>query len=565
MTEENNEAEEARSNFIQEIIDADLKSGKRTSVVTRFPPEPNGYLHIGHAKSICLNFGLAEKYNGTCHLRFDDTNPEKEDTEYTESIQRDVKWLGFDWGQNLFYASDYFDQLYDYAVQLIKDGKAFVCSQSADEMCEFRGSLTEPGKNSPYRDRTVEENLGLFEKMKNGEFEEGVQILRAKIDMASPNLNMRDPAIYRIRKVEHHRTGNKWCIYPMYDFTHCLSDAIEKITHSVCTLEFEDHRPMYDWVLDEAGTQAHPQQIEFARLNLKRTVMSKRHLRKMVEDGLVSGWDDPRMPTISGMRRRGFTPASIRNFCNSIGVAKNNSTIDMAVLEHQLREDLNATALRVMAVLDPLKLVITNYPDDKEEELDAINNPGDDSAGSRKLPFSKEIYIERGDFMEDPPKKFFRLGPGREVRLKHAYLITCDEVIKDEAGNVTELHCTYDTESRGGSAPDGRKVRGTLHWVSVKHAIEAEVRLYDYLFTKEDPYDVEEGQDFTSNTNPDSLEMIASALVEPGLANSTPDQRFQFLRLGYFCRDSGDSDSGKPVFNRTISLKDTWAKRIKQG
>ncbi|MDD5066291.1 MAG: glutamine--tRNA ligase/YqeY domain fusion protein, partial [bacterium] len=535
-----NTAEPApKIDFIREIINADLKAGKNNGrVETRFPPEPNGYLHIGHAKAICLNFGIARDYKGACHLRFDDTNPSKEETEYVESIQDNIKWLGFDWGKNLFYASDYFDKLYEYAVRLIKAGKAYVCDLNPGQIREYRGTLTLPGKESPFRTRSIEENLGLFEKMRNGEFAEGSRVLRAKIDMASPNLNMRDPVIYRILKVDHHRTGSKWCIYPMYDFTHCISDAIERITHSVCTLEFEDHRPLYDWVLDELKTESHPQQIEFARLNLTYTLMSKRKLLDLVENRVVSGWDDPRMPTISGLRRRGCTPAAIRNFCDRIGVAKANSVVDVSLLEFCIREDLNKHAPRVMAVLNPLKVIIDNYPDDKTEELDAENNPEDPSMGSRKILFSRVIYVEKDDFLEVPVKKFFRLAPGQEVRLKHAYYIRCTDVKKDpKTGEVTELHCTYDPETRGGGSADNRVVRGTLHWVSAAHSIPAEVRLYEYLFVKPDPEDVEEGSDFKKNLNPASLVKLTSCRVEKRLADAKPGDRFQFLRQGYFCAD----------------------------
>jgi len=560
--------------FIRSIVAEDLRTNKHDGrVVTRFPPEPNGYLHIGHAKSICLNFGIAAEHeNGVCHLRFDDTNPYKEDVEYIESIQEDVRWLGFDWGEHLYYASDYFDQLYQWAIQLIKDGKAYVDSLNADEIRKFRGTLTEPGKNSPYRDRTVEENLDLFERMKNGEFEDGTHVLRAKIDMASPNINLRDPTIYRIRHATHHRTGDRWCIYPMYDYTHPLSDAIEGITHSICTLEFENNRPLYDWFLGNIDVPCHPEQIEFARLNLSYTVMSKRKLLELVEGGYVDGWDDPRMPTISGLRRRGYTPEAIRDFCEKIGVAKTNSVVDIALLEHCLREDLNRRAQRVMAVLQPLKVIITNYPEGKVEMLDAQNNPEDPGMGSRKIPFSRVLYIERDDFREDPPKKYFRLAPGREVRLKHAYYITCEHVVKDEkTGEVLELHCTCDPETRGGwskdgrkvKGKDGRKVKGTLHWVSASHAVGVEVRLYDYLFTKENPLDVSEGGDFKDNLNPSSLEKLTGCMVEPFLSDTKPGDRFQFLRLGYFCTFCTDRDTtsdGAPVFNRTVTLRDTWAK-----
>ncbi len=545
--------------FIRAIIDADIKSGKYESRVhTRFPPEPNGYLHIGHAKSICLNFGIAREYNGLCNLRFDDTNPSKEDIEYVNSIKEDVKWLGFDWGDREFYASDYFDQLYEYAVQLIKKGKAYVCDLSPEEIREYRGTLTEPGKESPYRNRSVEENLNLFERMKKGEFPEGSRTLRARIDMSSGNINMRDPVIYRILYAEHHRTGNKWCIYPMYDFAHCFSDSIERITHSICTLEFEDHRPLYDWFLNELDVY-HPQQIEFARLNLSHTVLSKRKLIQLVSEGFVKGWDDPRMPTISGLRRRGYTPEAIRNFCNRIGVAKRDSTVEIGLLEHCIREDLNKRALRVMAVLNPLKIVIENYEEGLTEELEAINNPEDISMGTRKVPFSRTIFIEREDFMENPPKQFYRLAPGREVRLRYAYFIKCIDVIKDRTGEIKELRCTYDPSTRGGDAPDGRKVKATLHWVSAEHSIEAEVRLYNSLFTKEDPDDVEEGKTFLDYINPESLTVLNSCRVEPSLSGVKPGGIYQFERQGYFCADP-DSIAGRPVFNRTVTLKDTWAK-----
>ncbi|MFW5499739.1 MULTISPECIES: glutamine--tRNA ligase/YqeY domain fusion protein [unclassified Maridesulfovibrio] len=548
-------------NFITAIIDKDNETGKYEGrVATRFPPEPNGYLHIGHAKSICLNFGLAKDYKGTCNLRFDDTNPVKEDTEYVESIEKDVRWLGFDWEDRLHYSSDYFDKLYGFAVQLIKEGKAYVDSLSAEEIREYRGTLTEPGKNSPYRDRSVEENLDLFERMKNGEFEDGKHVLRAKIDMASPNVILRDPTIYRIRKAHHHRTGDKWCIYPMYDFTHCISDSLEKITHSICTLEFENNRALYDWTLETLGVYR-PQQIEFARLNLSYTVMSKRRLIQLVEEGHVSGWDDPRMPTISGMRRRGYSPASIRNFCERIGVAKAANMVDFALLEFSVREDLNAHSNRVMGVVNPIKLVIDNYPEGQVEEFEVQNNPEDESAGSRKIPFTKTLYIERDDFMEDAPKKFFRLSVGREVRLRAAYYVTCTDVIKDENGEVVELRCTYDPETRGGWSNDGRKVKGTIHWVSVDHAVEAEVRLYDHLFTKENPMDNKDGSDFKDHINADSLE-VRTAYVEPSLANVEPGFRCQFERIGYFCADT-DYTSEKPVFNRTVTLRDSWKKIAK--
>lgn len=551
-------------NFIQNIINEDLKSGKNDGRVhTRFPPEPNGYLHIGHAKSICLNFGLAAANGGLCNLRFDDTNPSKEETEYVESIMDNVRWLGFDWEDRLYYASDYFDQLYEFACQLIKKGKAYVCDLSAQEIKEYRGTLTEPGRESPYRNRSVEENLDLFQRMKNGEFPDGARVLRAKIDMASPNLNMRDPVIYRIQHSHHHRTGDKWCIYPMYDFAHPLSDALENITHSICTLEFADHRPLYDWCIEQVdyGKEilGRPQQIEFARLNLTYTVMSKRKLRLLVEKGFVRGWDDPRMPTIAGLRRRGYTPESIRDFCERIGVAKRNSTVDIALLEHCIREDLNRRAPRVMAVLRPLKVVITNYPEDQVEWLTTENNVEQPEMGTREIPFTREIYIEQEDFMEDPPKKFFRLKPGGEVRLKSAYIIQCQEVIKDEQGQIIELHCTYDPDSKTGGPNAGRKVKGTLHWVSAPYGIPAEVRLYDNLFLKENPDDEEEGTDFTSFLNPNSLEVLTDCLVEPSLAEAPVESRYQFLRQGYFVVDP-DSSSGRPVFNRVVGLRDSWAK-----
>ena len=552
------EGKDKPTDFIREIIREDLKAGKFDSRVhTRFPPEPNGYLHIGHAKSICLNFGIANEFKGLCNLRFDDTNPTKEEVEYVESIKEDVKWLGFDWDKREYYASDYFEKMYGYAVELIKKGRAYVCDLNADEIREYRGTLTEPGKESPYRNRAVEENLELFEKMRKGEFPDGSHTLRAKIDMKSGNINMRDPVIYRIMHAEHHRTGNKWRIYPMYDYAHCVSDSIEGITHSICTLEFEDHRPLYDWFLNELGVY-HPQQIEFARLNLSYTVLSKRRLIQLVQEGHVNGWDDPRMPTISGLRRRGYTPESIRNFCERIGVAKRDSLVDMALLEHCIREGLNKSAQRVMAVLKPLKVVITNYPENQTEELEAINNPEDESMGKRKVPFSRILYIERDDFRENPPKEFFRLAPGREVRLRYAYYITCIDVIKDQTtGEVTELHCTYDPATRGGDSPDKRKVMATLHWVSASHAIKAEVRLYDHLFTK--PVPGEESNDFKTDINPKSLELLKQCFVEPSLANSKSGNRFQFERMGYFCVDR-DSTKEKPIFNRTVTLKDTWAK-----
>jgi glutaminyl-tRNA synthetase len=556
---ENKEKKESLD-FIRTIIEDDIASGKHQGRVhTRFPPEPNGYLHIGHAKSICLNFGLAREYNGLCNLRFDDTNPTKEEAEYVESIKNDVRWLGFDWEDREYYASDYFQDLYELAVELIRQGKAFVCDLSPEQIREFRGTLTEPGKESPYRDRTIEENLDLFERMKAGEFPDGSRTLRAKIDMSAPNLNMRDPVIYRILHADHHRTGDTWCIYPMYDFAHSLSDSLEEITHSICTLEFEDHRPLYDWFLEELDV-FRSRQIEFARLNLNYTIMSKRKLLQLVREGHVSGWNDPRMPSISGLRRRGFTPKSIRDFCSRIGVAKRESIVDIALLEHCLREDLNQQAQRVMVVLNPLKVIIDNYPEDKEEEIEAVNNPEDESMGTRNVPFSREIYIERDDFREDPPKKFFRLAPGREVRLKHAYYITCVRVVKDEnTGEVKELHCTYDPESRGGWTKDRRRVKGTLHWVSVPHAVDTEVRLYDYLFTKEDPSDVEEGKDFMDYLNPESLTILKNCKAEPGLSQSAAGERFQFLRKGYFCVDP-DTRDGHLVFNRTVALRDTWAK-----
>jgi len=550
------------SNFIRHIIEEDLKVNKNEGrVSTRFPPEPNGYLHIGHAKSICLNFGLAAQYGGTCNVRFDDTDPSGETMEYVESIKTDVKWLGFDWEDRLFHASDYFDQLYDYAVQLIRDGKAYVCSLSPEEIREFRGTLTRPGKDSPYRTRTVEENLDLFERMRAGEFEDGAHVLRAKIDMASQNLNMRDPIIYRIRHMAHYRTGNKWCLYPMYDFTHCLSDSIEGITHSICTVEFEDHRPLYDWVLDELDVPCHPQQIEFARLNLGYTILSKRRLVELVEKGHVSGWDDPRMPTLAGIRRRGYTPESIRDFCERIGVAKSDSIVDVALLEHCLREDLNQRAPRVMGVLRPLRVIIDNYPEDQTEELDCPYYPEDPGMGTRKVPFSRVLYIEREDFQEVPPKKFFRLAPGREVRLRYAYYITCTEVIKDEkSGEVVELRCTYDPETRGGWSPDGRKVKSTLHWVLAAHSIQAEVRLYDRLFTVANPTGQKDGPHFTEYLNPNSLKMLTSCRLEPSLAGAPPGSRYQFERLGYFCVDSRDSSDERLVFNRIVTLRDSWAK-----
>ena len=552
----------APSDFIRDIIDEDIRTGKYGGRVhTRFPPEPNGYLHIGHAKSICLNFGIAAQYGGLCNLRFDDTNPTKEEREYVESILDAVRWLGFDWGDRLYYASDYFQQMYEYAVQLIKAGLAYVDDLNADEMREYRGTLTQPGRESPFRGRSVEENLDLFARMAAGEFPDGARVLRARIDMASPNLNLRDPVMYRILHAEHHRSGNRWCIYPMYDWAHGIEDSIERITHSICTLEFEDHRPLYDWFLEKLGVYR-PQQIEFARLNLTYTVMSKRKLLQLVEGRHVSGWDDPRLPTIAGLRRRGYTPASIREFCDRIGVAKTESTIDVSLLEHCIREDLNRTAPRVMAVLNPLRVVIDNYPEDRIEEVEAVNNPEDPAAGKRKVPFSRVLYIERDDFREAPPAKFFRLAPGREVRLRYAYLITCVGVTRDPAtGEITELHCTYDPATRGGDAPDGRKVKGTIHWVSAPNAMRAEVRLYDRLFTVENPGDVEEGCE--SVLNPKSLEVVM-AYLEPSLASAVPGSRYQFERLGYFCVDTRDYSAVKPVFNRTVALRDSWAKIEKQ-
>jgi len=552
--------------FIREIIASDVRAGKNGGrVVTRFPPEPNGYLHIGHAKSICLNFGVAQEFGGVCHLRFDDTNPEKEDKEYVEAIKEDVRWLGYDWGDKLFFASDYFERLYDYAVELIRRGKAYVCHLSTEQIREYRGTLTEPGRESPYRNRSVEENLRLFAEMRAGKFREGECVLRAKIDMASPNLNLRDPVLYRIKYVPHHRTGTKWCIYPMYDFAHALSDMIEGITHSLCTLEFEDHRPLYDWFLDTLETPCHPQQIEFARLNLSYTVLSKRKLVELVEGGYVNGWDDPRMPTLAGLRRRGVPPEAIRDFCQRIGVAKRDSLVDIALLEHCIREDLNRRAPRVMGVLRPLKVVIENYPPDLVEEMDAVNNPEDPAAGTRKVPFSRELWIEAEDFSENPPKKFYRLAPGREVRLRYGYLITCRDVVKDAAGNVVELRCTYDPATRGGDTPDGRKVKATLHWVSVAHAIPAEVRLYDRLFTVENPGLERDGADYKSFLNPNSLQVISHAWVEPSLAQAKPGERYQLERIGYFCVDPDTERAGKLVLNRTVTLKDTWARLQQRG
>jgi glutaminyl-tRNA synthetase len=548
------------TDFIRAIIEEDLRKNKHSGrIATRFPPEPNGYLHIGHAKSICLNFGVASQYGGVCHLRFDDTNPTREETEYTQSIKEDVRWLGFDWGEHEYHASDYFEQLYKYAVQLIEEGKAYVDDLSADEIREYRGTLSGPGRESPFRNRPVEENLDLFRRMRAGEFKDGSRVLRAKIDMASPNVNLRDPTIYRIRNVAHHRTGDTWNIYPMYDFAHCLSDSIERITHSICTLEFENNRPLYDWFLNELRVACHPQQIEFARLNLTYTVMSKRRLLELVRGGHVRGWDDPRMPTLSGLRRRGYTPEAIRNFCDRIGVAKRDSIVDIALLEHYIREDLNRRAPRVMAVLRPLKLIIDNYPEGKVEEFDAENNPEDPGMGTRKIYFTRELFIEQDDFREDPPKKWFRLAPGMEVRLKHGYCIRCTDVIRDKGGRVTELHCTYDPDTRGGWSADGRKVRGTLHWVAAPFAVSAEVRLYDYLFTKENPGDAVEGDDFKSNINLKSLQTLTSCMVESSLAGAKPGNRYQFLRQGYYCVDP-DSSEQRLVFNRTATLRDTWAK-----
>ena len=547
--------------FVRDIVAEDLRTNKYDGrVVTRFPPEPNGYLHIGHASAVCLDFGIAAENGGVCHLRFDDTNPTKEEEEYVNSIQKDVRWLGFDWGDHLYYSSDHFDKLYEYAVQLINAGKAYVCDLSQDEIREYRGTLTEPGKDSPYRDRSIEENLDLFGRMRAGEFDEGSRVLRAKIDMASGNLNMRDPVIYRILKAPHHRTGDKWPIYPSYDFAQGQSDSIEGVTHSICTMEFEDHRPLYDWLLDELQIY-HPQQIEFARRNLSNTMMSKRKLRELVEQGLVSGWDDPRMPTLSGMRRRGYTPESIRNFCTGIGVAKRENTVEIASLEHYVREDLNMSAPRVMGVLRPLRVVIDNYPEDQVEQLDAVNNPEDAGMGTRKVPFSRVLYIEQEDFREDPPKKFFRLALGREVRLRYAYFITCVSVVKDErTGEVVELRCTYDPETWGGQAPDGRKVKATIHWVSAAHSLEAEVRLYDRLFTVEKPDEAQDGSDYRTYLNPDSLVTLTACRVEPNLVDAGPGSQFQFERQGYFCVDSADSSPGALVFNRTVSLRDSWAK-----
>jgi glutaminyl-tRNA synthetase len=557
MTDNNDKPKD----FIRSIIATDLADkNKQDYLVTRFPPEPNGYLHIGHAKSICLNFGVAAENNGTCHLRFDDTNPAKEESKYADSIKEDVKWLGFDWGDNLFYASDYFEQFYEYAIQLIKMGLAYVCDLSADELREYRGTLTEPGKDSPYRNRSEAENLYMLQGMRDGEFPEGSHVLRAKIDMASPNLNMRDPAIYRIKKISHPRTGKAWNIYPIYDFAHCLSDAIEGITHSLCTLEFQDHRPLYNWYLDTLKTERHPQQIEFSRLNLTYTVMSKRKLLQLVTENMVNGWDDPRMLTIAGLRRRGYTPEAIRNFCAIIGISKKDSRIDMGVLENCVREDLNEKAPRAMAVLKPIKLIIDNYPDDQVDELEALNHPKDPAMGTRKVLFCKEIYVEQSDFMEDPPKKFFRLAPGREVRLRFAYLVTCVGLSKNLDTGEPEIHCTYDPESRGGSAPDGRKVKGTIHWVSARHGVNAQVRLYDRLFSVENP-EADNEVDFKSHLNSDSLTVLDSCILEPSTSDAAPGKRYQFERQGYFYADHKDSKPGKPVFNRIVGLRDSWAKR----
>ena len=558
------ETPKPKSNFVRDIIDEHLRNGRFTKVHTRFPPEPNGYLHIGHAKSICLNFGLARDYHGFCNLRMDDTNPETEDIEYVNSIKDDIRWLGFDWEDREYYASDYYERLYDWAVVLIKKGLAYVCDLSVDQVREYRGTVNKAGRESPFRNRTVEENLDLFARMRAGEFPDGAKTLRAKIDMADPNMLLRDPLMYRIRREHHYRRGDAWCIYPTYDWAHGQSDSIEGITHSICTLEFEVHRPLYDWYLGHLGVH-HPQQIEFARLNLSHTVLSKRRLLELVEGGLVGGWDDPRMPTISGFRRRGYTPESIRNFADIIGVAKDNSIVDTALLEMCVREHLNRTAPRVMAVLRPLKVVITNYPEGRAEEFESVNNPEDPAAGTRKVPFGRELWIEREDFMEDPPAKFYRLAPGREVRLRYAYFIKCHEVVKDQAGNVVELRCTYDPATRGGDSPDGRKVKATLHWVSAAHALEAEVRLYDTLFTVRDTSSVPEGQDWKDTLNPRSLEVVAGAKLEPGLAGAAPESRWQFERMGYFVADRRDSKPGRPVFNRTVTLRDEWARIVRAG
>ncbi len=550
------------TNFIEEIINEDLKNNICTSVITRFPPEPNGYLHIGHAKSICLNFGIAQKYNGKCNLRLDDTNPEKEDVEYVESIKQDIQWLGFRWDSDVKHASDYFDQLYEWAKVLIKNGKAYVCDMSAEEVAATRGTPTQSGKESPYRNRSIEENLDLFERMKNGEFPDGSKTLRAKIDMASPNMHMRDPVMYRIKHADHHRTGTRWCIYPTYDWAHGQSDYIEGITHSICTLEFEVHRPLYDWFLDQIATGQRPKQIEFARLNLTYTVMSKRMLLRLVQEGYVHGWDDPRMPTIAGLRRRGYTPTSIKNFAKIVGVAKKDSKVDIALLEHCIREDLNKKANRVMCVLNPLKVVILNYPDNQIEYVEGINNPEDPASVTRSIPFSRVLYIERDDFMENPPKKFFRLSPGAEVRLRYTYFIKCVNVIKDSNGTITQIHCTYDPDTKDGYAPDGRKVKGTIHWVSAKHALPAQIQLYDRLFTKEDPSEVDEGKDFTDYINPDSLTVV-NGYIEPYVKGAQAYTNFQFERLGYFTVDP-DSSNDRLIFNRTVTLKDTWAKIAKK-
>ena len=550
----------APTNFIRQVIDQDIGAANKNDgkVVTRFPPEPNGYLHIGHAKAICLNFGIARDYEGICRLRFDDTNPEKESSEYMEAIKRDVRWMGFDWSDDLRFASDYFDQLYEYALRLIEKDKAYVCSLSADEIRQYRGTLTEPGRESPYRNRSVEQNRELFEAMRSGKYADGEHVLRAKIDMSSPNLNLRDPVIYRIRHASHYRTSDKWCLYPMYDYTQCLSDAIEGVTHSLCTLEFEDHRPLYDWVLDEVATGCHPQQIEFSRLNLTYTVMSKRILNRLVQDGHVDGWDDPRMPTLSGVRRRGYRAAALRDLCARVGITKKDNLVDLSMLENCVREDLDQDAPRVMAVLRPLRVVITNYPEDKVEQLSAINHPNNPDMGTREVTFSRVIYVEQDDFMEEPPKKFFRLAPGREVRLRYAYFIRCEEVVKDpQTGAITELRCVHDPQSRGGSSPDGRKVKGTIHWVSAETAMEAQVRLYDRLFSEPDP----NPGDFESSLNPSSLEVLSGCRLEASLADARPENRFQFERIGYFCLDETDSKPGAPVFNRTVSLRDSWARR----
>ncbi|MGA2362255.1 MAG: glutamine--tRNA ligase/YqeY domain fusion protein [Candidatus Aminicenantales bacterium] len=558
------ETPKPKTNFVREIIDEHLRNGRFTNVHTRFPPEPNGYLHVGHAKSICLNFGLARDYHGLCNLRMDDTNPETEDIEYVNSIKEDIRWLGFDWEDREFYASDYYEQLYQWAVVLVKKGVAYVCDLSVDEVREYRGTVNKPGKASPTRNRSVEENLDLFARMRAGEFSDGSKTLRAKIDMVHPNMLMRDPLMYRIRREHHYRTGDAWCIYPTYDWAHGQSDSIEGVTHSICTLEFEVHRPLYDWYLDQLGVH-HPQQIEFARLNLSHTVLSKRRLLELVEAGLVSGWDDPRMPTISGFRRRGYTPESIRNFADIIGVAKDNSIVDMPLLEMCVREHLNRTAPRMMAVLRPLKVVITNFPEGKTEEFDAVNNPENPAAGTRKVPFGRELWIEREDFMEDPPAKFYRLALGREVRLRYAYFIKCEGVVKDVDGNVVELRCTYDPATRGGDSPDGRKVKATLHWVSAAHAMDAEVRLYETLFTVRDPASVPEGTDWKTTLNPNSLEVLKAAKLEPGLKDAAPESRWQFERMGYFVADKRDSRPGRPIFNRTVTLRDEWARIVSAG